>query len=223
VPAKLEGDMKKLAIGCAILVLVVAVGGAIGSYVIYHKVSSTVKGFAELRKVPELERSVRNQRPYVPPASGEITAAQLQRFIRVQQAVRDRIGAQGAMMEKRYHDLLAKKEATALDAPELISAYKDLAVGYVEGKRVQVEALNDAGFSLEEYRWIRNQSYAALGMPMMDFDVAKMIDDARNGRNFQLPQQSLPLGPSGPPANQKLAEPNRKVLEDNAPLAFFGL
>jgi len=215
--------MKKLAIGCAILVLVLVVGGAIGSYVIYNKVSSTFKGFAELGKVPELEHSVRNQAPYVPPASGEVTAAQLDKFIKVQQAVRARLGAQGTMIEKRYHDLLAKKEATALDAPELISAYKDLALGYVDGKRGQVEALNDAGFSLEEYRWVRKQSYAALGMPMMDFDVAKMIDDARNGRSFTPPQQTLPLGPSGPPANQKLVEPRRKVLESYAPLAFFGL
>ena len=54
--------MKKLAIGCAVL-LVLGGGGAAGaSYVAYRKVSSAFAGFAELGSLPELERSVRNQR-----------------------------------------------------------------------------------------------------------------------------------------------------------------
>jgi hypothetical protein len=216
-------SVKKVLIGCAILALVLVVGGAVGSYVVYHKVSSTFKGFAELGSVPALERSVRNRAPYVPPPSGEVSQAQLQRFLRVQQTVRARLGARGAEFERKYRTLLDKKEATAVDLPELVSAYRDLATGYVDGKRTQVEALNDAGFSLEEYRWVRLRSYAALGMPMMDLDVARMIEDAKSGRTPAQPERVLPLGPSGPPATQKLVGPHRKVLESYAPLAFFGL
>jgi hypothetical protein len=218
-----EERVKKLAIGCAILALVLVVGGAVGSYLVYHKVSSTVKGFAELGRIPELERSVRNRAPYVPPPSGEVSQAQLERYLKVQQAVRTRLGEQAAKMERKYRTLLQKKEATALDLPELVAAYRDLATGYVDGKRVQVDALNDAGLSLEEYRWVRKQAYAALGMPMMDFDVAKMVDDVKNGRTPAQPDRVLPLGPSGPPATQKLIAPHQKALENYAPLAFFGL
>lgn len=215
--------MKKLAIGCAILALVLVVGGAVGSYVVYHKVSSTVKGFVELGRIPELERSVRNRARYVPPPSGEVSQAQLERYLRVQQAVRTRLGERAAEIERKYRALLQKKEATALDLPELVAAYRDLATGYVDGKRVQVDALNDAGFSLAEYRWVRLQSYAALGMPMMDLDVARMVEDVRRGRTPAQPDRVLPLGPSGPPATQKLVEPHRKMLESYAALAFFGL
>lgn len=215
--------MKKLAIGCAILALVLVVGGAVGSYLVYHKVRSAMGGFAELRKVPELERSVRNRSPYVPPPSGEVSTAQLQRLLEVQKLVRTRVGARGAEMEQKYRTLLAKKEATALDMPELVAAYSDLAAGYVDGKRAQVDALNQTGLSLEEYRWVRKQSYAALGMPMMDLDVAAMIEDVRNGRQPAQPDRVLPLGPSGPPATQKLVGPHEKELADYAPLAFFGL
>ncbi len=70
---------------------------------------------------------------------------------------------------------------------------------------------------------MRTRSYAAIGMPMMDFDVARMVDDVRNGRTPPPPPAMMPLGPSGPPASQKLVEPHRKVLEQNPGLAFFGL
>ncbi|MGE5230723.1 MAG: hypothetical protein ACM3NS_03215 [Deltaproteobacteria bacterium] len=215
--------MKKLAMGCGILAILLVAGGAVGSYLVYHKVKSAVGGFAELRTVPELERSVRNRSPYVPAPSGEVSSAQLQRVLEIQKAVRTRLGARGAEMERKYRTLLAKKEATALDMPELVAAYSDLAAGYVDGKRAQVDALNRTGLSLEEYRWVRKQSYAALGLPMMDLDVAAMIEDVRNGRTPPQPTRVLPLGPSGPPANQKLVGSHRKELEDYAPLAFFGL
>lgn len=58
---------------------------------------------------------------------------------------------------------------------------------------------------------------------MMDFDVARMVDDVRNGRTPPPPPPMLQLGPSGPPATQKLVNPHRNVLEQNAGLAFCGL
>jgi hypothetical protein len=215
--------VKKLAIGCVTLVVLAVVGGAVGSYVVYHRVKSTIGGFAQLGRVPELEQSIRNRSPYTPPPSGEVSTAQLEGLLRVQQAVRTSIGARGAEMERKYRTLLAKKEATALDMPQLVQAYSDIAAGYVDGKRAQVDALNDAGLSLEEYRWVRKRAYESLGMPMMDLDVARMIEDVRNGRTPAQPERVLPLGPSGPPANQKLVAPHQKVLEDYAPYAYFGL
>jgi len=215
--------MKKLAIGCAVFVVLCVVGGAAGSYFVYHKVRSTISGFLQLGEVPTIERSVRNKTPYAPPASGEISSSQLNRYLAVQQAVRARLGAQATVFERNYHTLLSKKEATALDMPELVAAYRDLAGVYVDGKRAQVDALNQAGFSLEEYRWVRTQSYAALGVPMMDFDVSRMIEDVQAGRTPPQPTRLIPLGPTGPPANQKLVKPYEKTIVDYAPYGFFGL
>ena len=216
-------EMKKIAIGCGIVVLLLAVAAAVGSYLVYRKVSSAFGDFAQLASVPDIERSVRNQSAFTPSSSGELTDSQMQRFLRVQATVRSRLGQRAAEIERKYRTLLEKDKATALDFPELVSAYRDLAAGYVEAKRVQVEALNEAGFSLAEYRWIRNQAYAALGMPMMDLDVAKIIDDVRAGRTPGQPERSFPVGPTGPPVNQEVVKPHRKLLEDNAGLAFFGL
>jgi hypothetical protein len=215
--------MKKLAIGCVVLIAVVAIGGTIGSYMIYRKVSSTVSGFAELATIPEIERSVTNRTPFRAPASGELSPAQLDRYLTVQRRIRTHLGARVNEFERRYRTLQAKDSATVTDAPALISAYRDLATGYVEAKRVQVDALNEAGLSLDEYRWVRRQAYTALGMPMMDMDVAQLVQQVQSGGTPARPVTTTPLGLSGTPATLKLVEPHRKVLEANAGLAFFGL
>ena len=141
----------------------------------------------------------------------------------MQSAVRARLGERAGEFQRRYEAFLAKDSATVVDVPQLVSAYRDLATGYVAAKRTQVDALNDAGFSLGEYRWVRTHAYAALGMPMMDFDVARMVDDVQHGRTPAPPASMMQLGPSGPPATLKRVEAHRKVLEENAMLAFFGL
>ena len=64
--------MRKVVIGCVVLIVVLAVSAGAASYYLYHKVDSTLAGFKELGTVPELERSVRNQAPFTPPASGEL-------------------------------------------------------------------------------------------------------------------------------------------------------
>jgi hypothetical protein len=215
--------VKKIAIGCGLVVVLLAAAAAIGSYLVYRKVSTAFGDFAQLAAVPELERSVRNQSPFTPSSSGELTDAQVQRLMRVQATVRATLGAKGAELEQKYKTLLEKDKATALDLPALISAYRDLAVSYLDAKRAQVEALNEAGFSIAEYRWVRRQAYAALGMPMMDVDVAKIVEDVRSGRTPGEPERPAPIGPTGPAANQDLVKPHRKALEDNAGLAFFGL
>lgn len=215
--------MKKILIGSGIFVGLLALGGAVGSYYVYHRIKSAIGGFAQLAKVPELERSVRNRSPYHPPSSGELTQAQVDRYLRVEQAIRLSLGTRAQDMERKYRSLLAKKEASAVDLPELAAAYSDLAKAYVEAKRVQVRALNEAGFSLDEYRWIRRQSYAALGMPMMDLDIAQMVEDAKAGRQTAPPVGTMTVGPSGPEANQELVKAHQKELEDYAALAFFGL
>ncbi|HEY9505662.1 MAG TPA: hypothetical protein VIQ27_06805 [Gemmatimonadales bacterium] len=215
--------MKKLAIGCAVLLVLGGVGAAGASYVAYRKVSSAFAGFAELGSLPELERSVRNQRPFQPPPAGEPGREQIGELLEVQQAVRARLGERADQIERRYRRLLAKDKATAVDLPELISAYRDLAAAYMDGKRAQVEALNRAGLSLEEYRWTRSRAYAALGMPLLDVDVSRMIEDVKTGGQPSAPSLRLAGASSGSTAVRKLVEPHRKALEANIGLAFFGL
>lgn len=218
--------MKKFAIGCGIVVVLFAAVGIGVSYWLFRKVTTTVGEFAALSEVPALERTVRNSTTFEPPASGELTADQVERLARVQTAVRQRLGQRFEEMRTKYKAFMEdKREATALDLPQLLSAYRDLASSWMDAKRAQVDALNAAQFSLDEYRWVRSQAYAALGLPIMEIDVAKIVDDIKQGKTTDVGRGRIigSAGPSGPEVNRTLIEGVKKQLEDNAALASFGL
>jgi hypothetical protein len=215
--------MNKLALGCVGLLAVGVVGAGGASYVAYRKVSSTFAGFAQLGSIAELEHSVRNQRPFTPPPSGEPTPAQIAHLMEVQGAVRARLGARADEIERRYRRLLAKDSATVVDLPELVAAYRDLAAAYVDAKGAQVAALNRAGVSLQEYRWTRSRAYAALGMSLLDVDMSGIIEEVKAGRQPVMPATRLTNTSGASPAFRSRIERHRKALERNVGLAFFGL
>jgi hypothetical protein len=221
--------MKKVAIGCGILLVILLVAGAVGSYLLVNKVKETVGEFAALGEIPEIERGIADDATFVPPDTGELTADQVERYVRVQQQLRDHLGARFDELDREYKDLaerMDKDEGTVLDAPRVINAYKDLAKTFVDAKRAQVRALNDAKFSLSEYRWVREQAYAAAGLPYVNMDVSRMVEDIQSGETPDTPPQARVEGavqPTGPETNQTLVAPHKKLLEDNAALSFFGL
>lgn len=215
--------MKKLLIAIAIVIGLAGIAIVGAGYYFYRQARSMVASFAEIGQVPDIERQLRVKGPYAPPTSEELTEAQLARFITVQTKVKDRLGAGFAELERKYKSLSDKKDATLSDVPTLIAAYRDLARTWVDGKRAQVDALNDAGFSIEEYRWIRDQVYRAIGVPFADLDVEKIVNAAKSGTAIEAGQLRGAIGPSGPEANQKLVAGFKKQLEDNLALASFGL
>jgi hypothetical protein len=196
------------------------------TYVVVNKVRSTVAEFAVLSEVPQIERGLRNTAAFTPPPSGELTGSQVARLVQVQQQIRSVVGTRFAEFEAKYKDLserMNRNEGSVFDTTAVVSAYRDLAQTYVEAKRAQVAALNDATLSLDEYRWIRTQAYAALGVAVSEFDMARVIEDVTEGREPRSPDGTLAPGSAGPEANKTLVEPHRKALEDNAAMMFFGL
>ncbi len=218
--------MKKLAIGCGVVLLLLGIVGAGVGYYVYRQASSMFAQLRELDRLPEIERGVRVQSTYTPPTSGELTVSQVERLVKVQELVRQRLGQRFAELEAKDKTLIDKdrKEATAADVPALLGAYRDMAAAWMEAKRSQVDALNTVEMSLAEYKWIREQIYRALGVPYMDLDVSKIVEQIRSGRtNVEPGQIGGSIGPSGPESNRKLIEPYKKRLEENLPLASFGL
>jgi hypothetical protein len=215
--------MKKLAIGCGIILLVVGVAVVGIGYYGYMKVKSAVTQLAELGQVGDIERGVRNKSLFAPPDSREMTASQVDKLVQVQTRVRQQLGASGAEIERNYKSLMNKKEADVTDLPALLGAYRDMAKALIDAKRAQVQALNDVGMSLEEYRWIRTESYRALGVPFVDMDFSRIAERARQGQTAGTLQLNGAVGDKGPEANVKLVEKHRKALEDYMALASFGL
>ena len=216
--------MKKLAIGCGIALLVTGIAAASVTYYLYRQLASTVSQFAELAKIPDLERELRNRATFTPPPSEVLTEAQIEKLVQVQTHVRQKIGEQMKAFEAKYKTLAEKQKADLSDAPELLAAYRDLATTWIDAKRSQIEALNTANLSLDEYKWIRDQAYRALGQAFVDLDIGKMVTDAQRGITSTKPGELRgSMGPAGPESNQKLVEKFRKFLEENIALASFGL
>ena len=221
--------MSKLAIGC-VGILAVGVAGAAGaSYYAYQKVTSVVAPVAQLGSLGEIERSVRRG-PYTPPASGEPSRAQVERLVAVQQAVRSRLGTRADEFYHRYRKYFepvnGRKAHVGGEVDSALLGLRmslDLAGIFMDGKRAQVDALDRAGMSLEEYQWTRAQAYGALGVPFMEIDIPGMVADANEGRPPAPQSLHLSDTPTGSPAVRRLVEPHRKMLEDNVGLAFFGL
>jgi hypothetical protein len=218
--------MKKLAIGCGIVAVVGIIAAAVVTYYVVHKVKSTVAEFAALGTIPDIERQVENQSPFTPPDSGEFTEAELDQLLAVQASLRGKLGSRFEVLDAKYKTLsesLKHRDATVVDAPALVAAYRDLASTYLDAKKWQVDALNAQHLSLAEYRWIRKQAYAAMGISVMDFDVGEFIDEVKSGHKPEPQKAAIVVGPTGPEQNLKLVEPHKKALDDNVALAFLGL
>ncbi len=170
--------IKKIALGCGLALLLTGIVAGGLAYYAYRQVSATFTQFAALAEAPELEKSVKNREVYVAPASEEITEAQIEKLVKVQADVRQRLGERIAAFEKQYKALVDKKEASITDGPKILQAYADLASTWIDAKRAQVEALNATNLSLEDIRWIRDQAYRALGQPFVDMDLSKIMENA---------------------------------------------
>jgi hypothetical protein len=215
--------VKKLALGCGLVLVLTGIAAAGVAYYLFRQVSSTVTQFAQFTRLPELERSVRNRAPFDPPSSQELTELQIEKLVQVQAQVRARLGERVAALEAKYKTLAEKERASLGDAPAILQAYSDLAATWMDAKRTQIEALNAAGLSMEEYRWIRNQAYRALGMPFVDLDISRLVEDAQRGVSSEAARTMGAIGPDGPEVNRKRIEKVKKLLEDNLALASFGL
>ena len=215
--------MKKFAIGCGIVLLVVGIAVVGVGYWGYMKVKSTVAQLAELGQITDIEKGVKNTSLFTPPDSRELTASQVDKLLQVQTRVRTKLGASAAEIERSYKSLMDKKEASFTDLPALFGAYKDLAKALVDAKRTQVEALNETGMSLAEYRWVRSETYRALGVPFVEMDFGQLAERAKQGQTSGTLQLNGAVGDKGPEANVKLVEKHRKAFEDYMALASFGL
>lgn len=217
--------MKKLAIGCFGVLLLCGLVAAGAAYYVYRQAKGAIETFAELGQIPEIESGLRVQGGFTPPETGELTEKQIDQLLQVQARIRERIGARFAEFEAKYKALAEKKDAAVTDLPALIGAYRDMAAGWLDAKRGQVEALNQVGLSLDEYRWVREQVYRAIGLAYVDLDLAAIADDIREGVSSPEDRGQLrgSLGPTGPEINRKLVERFKKQLEDNVVLASFGL
>lgn len=128
-----------------------------------------------------------------------------------------------AALEQDYQDLRTRIEAVdagGTPSPrELLTAYRDIATLVLEAKWAQLDALDEHGFLLSEYEWVRGQTVAALWYgAYASFDLQELVTAAEQGRD--------PIEPTAvdvPQANAELVDAHRDELEDLIGFAYVGL
>ena len=217
--------MKKVLIGCGVLVLVLGIGGAVGAYYfVWKPAKATLAEFAKLKEVPQINQQVQKKEPFTPPPSGELTQSSVDRFIRVQNTINTRMGARANELAVKYR-LMENIPNEKRSVTELISAYKDLAQMFVDGKRMQIDALNENNFSLAEYKWTRTQVYAAANIPV-EFDAEQLFNAIAEGNVSAIESSLKPTRDPAVPVpekNKTLVMPHQQALLDRVPIVALGL
>ena len=175
----------------------------------------------QFQQVIGLERTIQNQQPYTAPASKQLTQAQVQRFVQVQSEVKRELGQRYQRIEARLNQLANQQVGQlSLDYRTALDLFTDSGTLIVDAKKIQVAAVNRARFSAEEYTWVRNQAYAALGYGIPTINPQEVLRQIAN-RDFNT-TVTLPK-PDAPAANVRLVEPFRNELVSYYPFTWFGL
>lgn len=205
--------MPKILLGCLIvLALAVVGGGTVGYFMVFkpaYEFASDVGSFST--EFAELNEQIAREPRYQPPLEGMLSASQLQRFLAAQRDMR--AGMEGRLneLENQWQAVRAEIDRQERDPNivEMVTAYRDLADLVLEAKRQQVEALQAHEFSLEEYLYVRNTTYRALGE---EIAVASFGQQGNPPMARELPDEVL-----------EMVRPHREELMESYVLAWFGL
>jgi hypothetical protein len=196
--------MKKILTGCLIVAVIAMIGLGVAAFYAYRLAKPMIDNagsyVAKAREISRLGDRVVNRAPYVPPKNGELTAAQVDRFLAVQTRVRSELGDRWDEIETRTAEISKKTEGQEhLALSEVSSIFSELANIYIDARRAQVVALNTHKFSDGEYNWVRRRVWEATGIHMASGLDMSAIEDL------------------------KLIKPHTAKLKEWIPLAVLGL
>ena len=222
--------MKKILGGCLVVAVIAMVGFGVAAFYAYRAMRPVIdnaSGYMDkAREVARLGEGVRIKSAFEPPASGELTAQQVERFVAVQTRVRDDLSDRWGLVEQKSMELKAKAAANRGDwtLAEFTGVFSEIATIWVDARRAQVNAINVQRFSESEYEWVRRRVYEAAGVELASgMDLAKIEtlarDQAAKG-GVEIPSMNLPEVPK---ANVELVKPHAAKIKEWMPLAALGL
>jgi hypothetical protein len=212
--------MKKLAIGCAVVIVLCMIGFGGVAYYVYYKAHQYM---ASMQEFAQLDTKVTNTATFPPPVNGELTEDQVRRFVSVQETMRTRMGPHldELSAKQKQFEQMQKSEHRDASFTEVMSAVSSL-IGLVkDAKTAQVDALNASHFSLKEYTWVRGQVYAAGGMVFSQINLKDLQDSIKQSGGSTADVEELSR--SVPEKNKELVKPYVEKMKDWMPFAFFGL
>lgn len=209
--------MPKILLGCLGVLVLLTVGG-VG--IVWYKFGddisqgvSAVQGMAKIgTEFEELNDSIDNTSSHTPPSDGVLNEQTFERYMAAQRLMRGRLEGRLEELQQKYENIDEEIDQRGGQAGigDVMGAYGDLADLLLDAKRAQVEALNAQDFSLEEYGWVREQVYRALGESVA---VAAISGSAA------APQYQATV----PEQTRNMVAPYREELMETYALAWWGL
>jgi hypothetical protein len=222
--------VKKILVGCLIVAVIAMIGVGVAAFYAYRFVKPVISNAStymdRAREVARLGDDLKIKTPYTPPANGELTLQQVERFMAVQSRVRSDLGGKWGQIEKKSAELKAKAEANNgkdLTLSEFSSVFSDIANVWLDARRSQVLALNTQRFSESEYDWVRARVYEAAGVQLAgEIDLSKIeaLAKAKGNIDVDMPKVELPKIPEN---NLKLVKPYASKVKEWMPMAMLGL
>ena len=225
--------MKKVLVGCLLATLLLGVLAGAALYFAWGLVSPVIRtvtdvteGVSKLGGVADIEQGLTTTAAFTAPESGALSAAQVERFVRVQRQVRLALGTRAESFAAKYRELAGTQPdgtPRVPSLPELLGGVGDLSNVYLEAWRAQVQAMNADTFSREEFSWVRARVYQAAGLDAVRYDardLEQVIEAMTRGLKTEIPDVKLPDAPAG---NRALVKPHIEELTAWLPMAVFGL
>ncbi len=214
--------MKKILFGCLIIFVVGSVAAGVG---FYYFIWSPIRDFAgKAEELATLDSQVENRQPYQAPTDEHLTQHQVDRFVSVQRSIRQSLGEDYQDIQAKIEELEERRKSGGEEAGffEVAGLIQDVFSTLSQGKRAQVQALNETGFSLQEYDWVRQKFYQALGASWANSSLEQVLQAAREGDIGAITAQEE-LNASVPEVNRQLVAPYQEEFTQWAGFAFFGL
>ena len=207
-----------LLIVAGVLLLVVGTAGTVFYVKIYRPIQSPLTALFGAKTLED--RRLQNRAEFLAASSGELTGAQVANFVAVEEAVQKQLASGTSFLRQKQADLERASTADALSVRTTLLAFGDIKGVYLNAKVAQIDAMNGANLSKDEFEWVRKQLYLAAGLHLSQLDVSELLAGVRDPtvtvRQFE---------PSGrvPEQNERLARPLASKLQSWVVLGFFGL
>lgn len=174
---------KKIALGCLGIGLLIVIGGGYFAYSTFVK--PLMSSVSVLEEIDKSNTQIENQSSYSVPENREISENQVERFVDVQQEIRQGLETRFSEFQQEYEELSAELENREPSLDEITGAWSDMIQMYADAKQIQVDALNNHNFSLQEYRYVQQSFYQALGVELFSYNIDQIAASAREG-NFNM-------------------------------------
>ena len=222
--------MKKLAAGCLVVLVIAVVALGVALYFGYRAVSPMIDNAAtvvqQAKDAAAQSDRIENRATYTPPANGELTEAQVRRFLAVHERTRTTLGPKWADLQAQADRIeqQAKQDARELSFTEIVTMVRALGTIIVDARRAHVDALNAEQFSASEYTWVKLRAYEAAGLELVDgIDWSDIQEAVKEGaERVGVPEPTVPK-PEVPERNRELVKPHMQALQSWLPLTVLGM